>query len=204
MFNAQKRDLAVLEKSLQLVIHFTLKALAVDIITQQENFIMLAKSSLKWHSKNSPSCKGWLHHWFCLANLAAGCKGYASLVMSREVRRRAGISEESWDRKKLLGLELRGCFRASVSLFSFSPFSCLYGTAPAALMSFCSFINMTFYGSDLPSSPSSFSTWGAFHLDFVYVYICICTFLQGTVHIIIRLLKGAMNPKRSKDHCSIS
>lgn len=47
MFNAQKRDLAVLEKSLQLVIHFTLKALAVDIITQQENFIMLAKSSLK-------------------------------------------------------------------------------------------------------------------------------------------------------------
>lgn len=47
MFNLQKRKLAVLEKSLQLVIHFILKALAVDIITPQENFIMLARSNLK-------------------------------------------------------------------------------------------------------------------------------------------------------------
>ena len=47
VFNLQKRKSAVAEKSQQLVIHFFPGAQAVDIITPQENFIMLAKSNLR-------------------------------------------------------------------------------------------------------------------------------------------------------------
>lgn len=43
----KKRKSAAAEKSRQLDIHFMLRVGAVDIITPQENFILLAKSNLR-------------------------------------------------------------------------------------------------------------------------------------------------------------
>lgn len=157
MFNLQERKLAVVENWLQLVIHFTLKAFAVDIITPQENFIMLAKSNLKWHSNNS-SCKCQVNHFF-----PSGCKigDCTSLVMFREVC----CEEVSRDLTEILGqksldLKLKGWLSASVFLFPFSSFLSLYQTSPSAVMSFC-------------------SVSGYFNLDFMSIYVCFCTFLQG-------------------------
>ena len=96
-FNLQKRKSAV-GKPLQLVIHFILKALGLLIQSHpQENFIQLAKGHPKWRS-NNPSRKSQPCHWFCPANLVARDETQATLVPSREVRRPAGIPEDSWGR----------------------------------------------------------------------------------------------------------
>lgn len=72
-------------KPRQPAIRFTLKAPAADRIASQENVRVLAERNLQGHSDNSSSCKRQLHHRFCLANLAARCEGFASVVRSREV-----------------------------------------------------------------------------------------------------------------------
>ena len=119
MFNLQKRKSAVVEKLRQLVIHFIQRALAVDRITPQENFIMLAPSNLRWHGSNSSSCIGQRHHCFCLANLVARCESGPACLCPGQWGE--GQGSQGKPGGEIEGPGTEGCLPAPVSLCSLSP-----------------------------------------------------------------------------------
>lgn len=200
VFNLQKRKSAVAEKSQQLVIHFFPGAQAVDIITPQENCIMLAKSNLRWHGSNSSSCIGRRLHCSCLANWVRRHENWASLVISQAWEEGQGSQGKSggggreklqdWERGKSPGFccsestsalyEAAPCFDASLFLHKSDLHVALPARAPF-----------------LPFSMSSAQPWPT---------VCSCLHMSpsvGSGPCFHQIPQGGNDPiKRRKELCS--